>query len=323
MIMAGEGNRAKLMSNISITESDFSDFKENILKPCLKENKTLFKTIDFSMENFNVLFPRARIETPLESVKFGGNQFSKFSLRERRNLISAVYETLIKPDIVLEEERIDDFEQSSLSHNYAKNFVMDKNSKMIQSVVVEIEKENVIISSHERPVNEILSKIKQADQILYIAPEIGSLIRQHTQNEQSVSLQFLDKTLQSKTLPLNKSYNYSELKSIEKLLNEGKLTNKDVLRYGEAVGEKTIQKVNLILEKDKKEKFPDSFKNISLEELMKCIGDSYGLPEEATNKRKHIAFQTLNRARVVFEKYSEYIKRREMKEQKQEINQIG
>ncbi len=318
MTMAEE-YKDNLMDKIPITENDFSEFKENILKSCLKENKTVFKTIDFSMENFNVLFPRSRVETPLESVKFGRNQFSKFSLRERRNLISAVYETLTKPDIVLEEERLDDFEQSFLSHNYAKNFVMDKDSKMIQSVVVEIEKENVIITSHERPVNEILSKIKQADQILYIAPEIGSLIRQHTQNEQSVSLQFLDKTLQSKTLPLNKSYNHSNLKSIEKLLNEGKLTNKDVLRYGESVGEKTIQKVNHILRKDNKIELPDSFKNISFEELMKCIGDSYGFSEEATNKRRHIAFQTLNRARLVFEKYSEYIKRRELEEQKQEI----
>ena len=303
------------MKNIEISEKDFADFRENVLKPCLKKNKSVFKTVDYSMENFNTLFPRSRIETPLESVKFGKGQFSKFSLRERRNLISAVYETLTKPDIVLQEERPGEFDEAAISHNYAKNFAMDKDSKMIQSVVVEIEDENVIITSHERPVNEIVSKIKQADQILYIAPEIGSLIRQHTQNEQSVSHQFLGETLQGRTSSLNKSYSYSEEKSIENLLSEGKLTNKDVLRYGEAVGIKAVQKVNYILRKDNKPELDENiFKDASLEELMKCIGDSYGYPEEATNKRKHIAFQTLNRAKVVFEKYSEYITRKVVKE---------
>ena len=297
-------------ADFDISNEDFIFFKENILKPCLKENVTQFKTIDFSRDNFNSLFPRSRIETPLESVRFGSGPFSKFSLRERRNLISAVYETLTTPDIILKEERMDDFDQPAVSHNYAKNFFMDKKSKMVQSVIVEIESENVIITSHERPVNEIVGKIKQADQILYIAPEIGSLIRQHTLNEQSVANQFLGETLQGRTSPLNKDYNYSDEKSIVNLLKEGKLTDGDVLRYGEGVGQKAIEKINFILKKDNKpELAPAVLQNSTLEDIMKCIGDAYGLPEEATNKRKHIAFQTLNRAKLVYEKYSEYLTR--------------
>lgn len=306
-----EKEKGKNGKNIEISQEDFISFRENILKSCLKENKSTFKTIDFSRNNFNKLFPRSRIETPLESVRFGSGQFSKFSLRERRNLICAVYETLTNPDIVLKEEREDEFGQAAFSHNYAKNFLMDKNSKMVQSVVVEIESENVIITSHERPVNEIVGKIKQADQILYIAPEIGSLIRQHTLNEQSVANQFLGETLQNRTSSLNKSYSYSDEKSIENLLKEGKLTNGDVLRYGEAVGQKTIESINFILRKDNKPELDaTALKDSTLEDIMRCIGDAYGFPEDATNKRRHIAFQTLNRAKLVYEKYSEYLTRK-------------
>lgn len=302
-----------------MSDNNFDYFKENILKPSLKENKTEFKTIDYSANNFNILFPRSRIETPLESVKFGGHQFNKFSLRERRNLICAVYETLTNPDIVLKEERLNEFAEPSLSHNYAKNFILDKDSKMVQSVIVEIKNENVIISSHERPVNEIVSKIKQADQILYLAPEVGSLIQQHTQNEQSVYHQFLDEILQNKTTPLNKYYDKSNIKSIENLLNDGILTNSDVLRYGEPVGENTIKQINYVLNKDNKSEFDiETFKNLPLEEILTCIGDKYELPEEATKKRKHIAYQTLNRAKLVFEKYSEY-KTRKNKEINMEV----
>ncbi len=38
MTMAEE-YKDNLMDKIPITENDFSEFKENILKPCLKENK--------------------------------------------------------------------------------------------------------------------------------------------------------------------------------------------------------------------------------------------------------------------------------------------
>ncbi len=35
-----EEDKDNFMDKIPITENDFSEFKENILKPCLKEKKT-------------------------------------------------------------------------------------------------------------------------------------------------------------------------------------------------------------------------------------------------------------------------------------------
>lgn len=294
-----------------ITADDFLKFRDIILKDSIKENATPFTTVDFSRNNFNKLFPWSRIETPIESVKFGEGQFTKFSFKERRNLLAAVYETLSTQDIVIEEERFNEFNEPTVSHNYAKNFLMDFNSKMIQSVVVEIENNNIIITSHERPVNEILNKIKKADQILFIAPEIGLAVRQKALKGQSMADQNLSETLQSRTSPLNKAYNNNEIKSIKYMLSENLLTNNEVLRYGQPVGLEAAERINTVLSNDGKRRLePSVHKNDTLEEIMRCIGDSYDLPEEATKKRRKAAIQTLNRAHIVFEKYSEYLERK-------------
>lgn len=297
------------MENNKITE-DFLNFKNTVLKAAITENPPAMLTIDYSKDNFNTLFPWSRIATPIENVKFGSHQFAKFSLRERRNLIAAVYETLRNPDIVIAEKRENDFGELEDSHNYAKNFMMDEKSKMIQSVIVEIENENVIITSHERPVNEILSKIEKAEQLIYISPELGSRIEQNLHSEKSVVNSTQERTLQSKTLTINKDYIKDDNLSITNLLKSGRLTNHDVLRYGEPVGKETILKVNKVLQKDSKPLLNDeAHAGDTLQELMQSIGDSYGYPEEATKKRSKIAIQTMNRANLVWERMSEYKER--------------
>lgn len=312
-----------LSTSDSVSVNDFLKFRDTILKGSIKENPSPFQTVDFSRNNFNRLFPWLRVETPIESVKFGEGQFAKFSFKERRNLLAAVYETLVIPDIIIEEERFNEFNEPATSHNYAKNFIMDLNSKMIQSVVVEIENSNIIITSHERPVNEILNKIKKADQILYLAPEVGLLVRQKAQNGQSMADQNLSGVLQGKTSFLNKAYNYNETKSINYMLNEKLLTNNEVLRYSKPIGLAAAERINTVLTNDgKRELEPSIHKNDTLEEIMRCIGDSYNLPEEATKKRRKIAIQTLNRAHIVFEKYSEYLERKD-KARTEELNMAG
>ncbi|UTY31725.1 hypothetical protein [Treponema putidum] len=39
--------------------------------------------------------------------------------------------------------------------------------KIVQSVVVEIGGVNVLVSTHEKDINNVLNKIKQADQVIY------------------------------------------------------------------------------------------------------------------------------------------------------------
>lgn len=298
---------------------EFTNLKNTVLKAAITENPSAMMTIDYSKDNFNTLFPRSRISTPVENVKFGSHQFAKFSLRERRNLIAAVYETLRNPDVVIAEKRENDFGELEDSHNYAKNFMMDAKSKMVQSVIVEIENDNVIITSHERPVNEILSKIEKAEQLIYISPELGSRIEQHTQNEQSVVNSTQDRILKNKTLTINKDYIRNDDLSIVNLLKNGKLTNHDVLRYGESVGKETITKINRVLQKDLKPLLNENaHASDTLQELMQSIGDSYGYPEEATKKRTKVAIQTMNRAKLVWEKMSEYKER--IYEQNKSVN---
>ena len=52
--------------------------------------------------------------------------------------------------------------------------------KAIQSVVVEIENENVSISTHKRDINNVVNKIKKPEQLIYTSEEVGLKIERIT-----------------------------------------------------------------------------------------------------------------------------------------------
>ena len=150
------------------------------LKSVLKEVAVPLQEVDFTRENYNKLFPRNRIQTPIESVKMGENQFEKMDAKERRKLMLAAHVTLTSPDIVVSEMRETVFGDERPAHLYAKSFVIGEKEKAVQSVVVAIDGENVSISSHERDINNIVNKIKEPDQLLYAAAKVRLLVEQHT-----------------------------------------------------------------------------------------------------------------------------------------------
>lgn len=150
------------------------------LKSALKEVAVPLQEVDFTRENYNRLFPRNRIQTPIESVKMGENQFEKMNAKERQKLMLAAHDTLTSPDIVVSEMRKTVFGDERLAHLYAKSFVIGEKEKAVQSVVVAIDGENVSISSHERDISNIVNKIKEPDQLLYAAAKVRLLVEQHT-----------------------------------------------------------------------------------------------------------------------------------------------
>ena len=150
------------------------------LKNALKEVAVPMQEVDFTRENYNKLFPRNRIQTPIESVKMGENQFEKMNAKERQKLMLAAHDTLASPDIVVSEMRKSVFGDERPAHLYAKSFVIGEKEKAVQSVVVAIDGENVSISSHERDINNIVNKIKEPDQLLYAAAKVRLLVEQHT-----------------------------------------------------------------------------------------------------------------------------------------------
>ncbi|WP_024468674.1 PBECR2 nuclease fold domain-containing protein [Treponema pedis] len=92
----------------------------------------------------------------------GEHQFEKLQSLNRNYLLGAVAETLKKPVAVIFEMR--DGKPSLL---YVKSFLTGGKYKIVQSVVVEIDGVNVSVSTHERTINNVLNKIKKADQVIY------------------------------------------------------------------------------------------------------------------------------------------------------------
>ncbi len=210
---------------IDITPTDIEELK-NHLKTALTEIAEPLPVIDFTRDNYENLFPRSRIETPIENVKIGAHQFEKLEAKNRQRLLGAVYETLALPDIVINEERKNIFGEQEQVHSYLKSYIINEKTRAIQSVIVSIEDDNVSISTHERDINNAVNKIKTPDQLLFAAAEVGRVITQHTQVnlEQSVSNRTGESSNVDITKPLNSHYNAESVLSIEELIRQDKLT---------------------------------------------------------------------------------------------------
>ncbi|MGF7108271.1 hypothetical protein [Treponema pedis] len=144
------------------TEEQRAQAVKNDLKKLCTERAVPLPDIPFTRENYNKLFPVGIIQTPICSVKLGEHQFEKLQSLNRNYLLGAVAETLKKPVAVIFEMR--DGKPSLL---YVKSFLTGGKYKIVQSVVVEIDGVNVSVSTHERTINNVLNKIKKADQVIY------------------------------------------------------------------------------------------------------------------------------------------------------------
>lgn len=172
----------KIISQIKVIQNTAEQIK-NELKPALYDSAIELKEIKFSRENFNKLFPLGFIQTPIETVKLGENQFTKLEVKNREKYLDLVYQTLFNPSFIINEFRLKNGIEE-LSHNYIKSYKDDSIIEGFQSIIVTIDKENVSISSHNRNIDNLLSKIKIPEQLNYLNPEVGHLIEQHTRNEQ-------------------------------------------------------------------------------------------------------------------------------------------
>ena len=192
------------------------------IKESLAQKAEPLVEVDFSKANYDMLFPRAIVQTPLETVKLGENQFEKLDAKDRKRFLLATFQTLATPDLVIDEER-----EGKHSHNYIKSFVFDEKTKTIQDVVVNINGENVSITAHPRDINNIVNKIKMPDQLVYAAAKVGQVIEQRTQEAQSIVNPTRDDRLSTISVPLNKEYNENfALSTVEKLLETEKNAQK-------------------------------------------------------------------------------------------------
>jgi len=130
---------------------------------------------EFSNEEFNRIFSRGIINTPIGDVKLGKNQFSKLAEKDggsRQGLIAAMRQTLSDPVVIIRECK-----EERQADIFIKSFLSDKNKKesLIVAVVVNIEDKKIVISTYKRKRREVINKIKKADGIIYIKDNSGSL----------------------------------------------------------------------------------------------------------------------------------------------------
>jgi len=144
----------------------------NDLQKKLEQLAEPMRQYDFTRSNYDELFPRGIIITPIGNVKLGKHQFDKLREKRRENLLGAMYQTLSDPIAIVEETKNDKkallytktFKESSSSNEGAGKI------KTAVSVVVTIDNINVAISTHRRSLRHVLQKIKDAASVIYQKP---------------------------------------------------------------------------------------------------------------------------------------------------------
>ena len=178
--------------------------------------------LPLTQENYEKLFDRGYVESPIETLKMGENQYQKFKRSDRNNLLAAAYMTLTQPSLILEKETYDEkAEQFKPVHVYGKSFYRKDsgNKRVVESIVIFKEENKIIISSHNKDVKDFVKQIKTADQIVYMDKEVGRVaVWLQEKATGHVPLQGIN------TRVINSSYNTDNLVSIPSLIEKPSAT---------------------------------------------------------------------------------------------------
>ena len=178
--------------------------------------------LPLTQENYEKLFDRGYVESPIETLKMGENQYQKFKRSDRNNLLAAAYMTLTQPSLILEKETYDEkAEQFKPVHVYGKSFYRKDsgNKRVVESIVIFKEENKIIISSHNKDVKDFVKQIKTADQIVYMDKEVGRVaVWLQEKATGHVPLQGIN------TRVINSSYNTENLVSIPSLIEKPSAT---------------------------------------------------------------------------------------------------
>ena len=145
---------------------------EHISTNCKKalkamENPEKLEYVDYTRKNYNKLFPRGEIETPIGKVKLGEHQFERLAGKDggaRTNFLAAMYQTLTSPICVIE----DTDNQGRKAKLFIGYFKDENGDKGFFSVTPTIDGLDIQVSFGVRKQNKILHKIKRASSFLYV-----------------------------------------------------------------------------------------------------------------------------------------------------------
>ncbi|WP_152513822.1 PBECR2 nuclease fold domain-containing protein [Treponema pedis] len=132
--------------------------KENLNKisKILENNvEPMPKKIEFTKENFDKLFKNG-IDSPIEHIKIGENQFEKLKRKNREDLLAAMADVLSNPAVIIKT--------ANNAKLYVKTYKGNKKEKNIVSVVVDKGNISVSISTH---IERNVQLAKKMDSILF------------------------------------------------------------------------------------------------------------------------------------------------------------
>jgi len=137
----------------------------------LEELAVPMMEVEYSIKEYNRLFPEGTVRTPLKIVKMGKDQYAKLGRKDdggRQSYIGAAYQTLTDP-IVIIKEGDDDV--------YIKSFNNEKGFSTFLSVEKDKKDGRFIVTNYFRHKNEVFNKIKWADSIAYLKDDRGNPAR--------------------------------------------------------------------------------------------------------------------------------------------------
>jgi len=136
------------------------EFIKERLKNKFTEMAEPMKQVDYTCENYDRFFPKSMVSTPIGEIALRNDQFNKLKRKGRQNLLSAMYQTLTDPIVIINENR-----KGEKAKLFVKSFLQNK--KPIVSVIIYKKGINTAISTHDRKLNNILNKIKKPADLLY------------------------------------------------------------------------------------------------------------------------------------------------------------
>lgn len=226
-------NSNEIESKIQIQNVNITDNEKEILSVALKETAEEFISVVYSRENYNKIFGDGVIESPIETIKLGSNQFVKLSPGNRNNFMYAIRQTLENPSIILGKETWDNNSETFKPvHLYGKSFVNYNNSeKLVESLIIFKEGNNIAVSLHPNGIDKFVEQIKTTNDIVYLDDEVSrvaafaitdgdSHVVKENENFLSRVRQVSYSSLGQESYPLiNKNYNRDSLLSSEEFIS--------------------------------------------------------------------------------------------------------
>ena len=127
--------------------------------------KMLF--VEYTRENYNKLFPRGEIVTPIGKVKLSPHQFERLGEKDngaRKDYIGALFQTLSNPDVIIGKTD----NRGRYGKIFLKAFVDNNGKKSYLALVPTIDGLSIVVSNGPRDTKDIAKEIKKADHYYYI-----------------------------------------------------------------------------------------------------------------------------------------------------------